>query len=111
MKEFSIDVPVEPPTELKPLFVPIPAEYVEDAYKSDEFIVLVGPQHPGSGHMRIIVKVHGDIIVDAIPDPGYVHRSMEKIAENRLYIQNIPLFERPSIMDNANFNLGYISLN
>ncbi|RLI76282.1 NADH-quinone oxidoreductase subunit D [Archaeoglobales archaeon] len=108
MKEISIDVPVEPPAELKPLFIPIPPEYVEDAYKKDEYLVLVGPQHPGSGHMRIIVRVDGDVIVDAIPDPGYVHRSMEKLAENRLYIQNIPLFERPAIMDNANFNLGYI---
>ena len=31
----------------------------------------VGPQHPGSGHMRIIVKIDGDYIVDADPDPGY----------------------------------------
>ena len=30
----------------------------------------VGPQHPGSGHMRIIVRIDGDYIVDADPDPG-----------------------------------------
>ena len=34
----------------------------------------VGPQHPGSGHMRIILKVDGDYIVHCDPDPGYVHR-------------------------------------
>ena len=34
----------------------------------------VGPQHPGSGHMRIIIKVDGDYIVHCDPDPGYVHR-------------------------------------
>ncbi len=108
MKEYAIDVPVEPPKELRSLFIPIPPEYVEDVYKSDDFLILVGPQHPGSGHMRLIVRVRGDIIQEVIPDPGYVHRSMEKLAENRLYIQNIPLVERPAIMDAANFNLGYI---
>ena len=36
----------------------------------------VGPQHPGSGHMRIIVRIDGDYIVDADPDPGYVHRCL-----------------------------------
>lgn len=106
--EYEIKVPVEPPRELKSYFIPIPPEYVEDTYRSDDFLVLVGPQHPGSGHMRLIVRVHGDIIKEVIPDPGYVHRCVEKVAENRLYIQNIPLVERPSIMDAANLNLGYV---
>ena len=108
MDEYVLDIPVEPPKELRSLFIPIPPEYVEDTYKSDDFLILVGPQHPGSGHMRLIVRVKGDIIQEVIPDPGYVHRSMEKLAENRLYIQNIPLVERPAIMDAPNFNLGYV---
>jgi NADH-quinone oxidoreductase subunit D len=108
MEEYTLDIPVEPPKELRSLFIPIPPAYVEDVYKSDDFLILVGPQHPGSGHMRLIVRVKGDIIQEVIPDPGYVHRSIEKLAENRLYIQNIPLVERPAIMDAANFNLGYI---
>ncbi len=107
-KDYLLEVPVEPPKQLQSLFIPLPPKYVEDAYRSDDFLVLVGPQHPGSGHMRLIVRVHGDIIQEVIPDPGYVHRSIEKLAENRLYIQNIPLVERPAIMDAANFNLGYI---
>lgn len=108
MKEYALDIPVEPPRELRSLFIPIPPEYVEETYRSDDFLILVGPQHPGSGHMRLIVRVKGDIIQEVIPDPGYVHRSIEKLAENRLYIQNIPLVERPAIMDAPNFNLGYI---
>ena len=27
----------------------------------------VGPQHPGSGHMRLIVKIDGDILLTQIP--------------------------------------------
>ncbi|MEG9193937.1 MAG: NADH-quinone oxidoreductase subunit D [Candidatus Methanoglobus sp.] len=108
MKEIAIDVPVEPPKELGSLFLPIPKEYVEEVYRNDEFLILVGPQHPGSGHMRLIVRVKGDVIQEVIPDPGYVHRAIEKIAETRLYVQNIPLVERPAIMDSANLNLGYV---
>ncbi|MFQ6054506.1 MAG: NADH-quinone oxidoreductase subunit D [Methanosarcinales archaeon] len=108
MKEIGPKLQVEPPPEFKSLFLPLPPGYVEEAYKKDEYLVLVGPQHPGSGHMRIIVKLKGDRIVEALPDPGYVHRAMEKLAENRLYIQNIPLLERPAIMDCANFSIGYV---
>jgi len=34
----------------------------------------VGPQHPGSGHFRFVIKLDGDYIVCADPDPGYVRR-------------------------------------
>jgi len=77
--------------------------------KVDERIMTlnVGPQHPGSGHMRIIVKIDGDYIVDADPDPGYVHRGEEKMAEYRNYIQNIPHLERPVIHDSCNVLYPY----
>lgn len=68
----------------------------------------VGPQHPGSGHMRIYVKLNGDIIVDAELDPGYVHRAVEKLSEIRTYMQLIPLVERPAILDSTHMNLGYV---
>ena len=68
----------------------------------------VGPQHPGSGHLRIIVKIDGDYIVDADPDPGYVHRGEEKMAESRNYITNIPHLERPVIHDSCNILYPYV---
>ena len=68
----------------------------------------VGPQHPGSGHMRIIVKIDGDYIVDADPYPGYVHRGEEKMAESRNYITNIPHLERPVIHDSCNILYPYV---
>lgn len=70
--------------------------------------VFIGPQHPTSGHMRFIAELDGDIIVDFIPDMGWVHRTIEKIAETKTYIQIIPLIERQAILDSANYNLGYI---
>jgi len=67
----------------------------------------VGPQHPGSGHMRLIIKVDGDYIVSCDPDPGYVHRGEEKMAEYRNYILNIPHLERPVIHDSCNILYPY----
>lgn len=68
----------------------------------------VGPQHPGSGHMRILVKLNGDIIESCDLDVGYVHRAVEKLGENRNYMHLIPLVERPAILDSIHMNLGYI---
>lgn len=73
-----------------------------------ELTISVGPQHPGSGHFRLIVKVNGDKIVEADPDPGYVHRGEEKLAEYRNYIQNIPHFERPILHDSSNILFAYV---
>ena len=71
--------------------------------KVDERIMTlnVGPQHPGSGHMRLIVQVDGDYIVACDPDPGYVHRGEEKMCEYRNYVTNIPHLERPIIHDSV----------
>jgi NADH-quinone oxidoreductase subunit D len=77
--------------------------------KVDERIMTlnVGPQHPGSGHMRLIVQIDGDYIVGCDPDPGYVHRGEEKMAEYRNYTLNIPHLERPVIHDSCNILYPY----
>ncbi|MCE4611964.1 MAG: NADH-quinone oxidoreductase subunit D [Desulfurococcales archaeon] len=74
----------------------------------DVYEVFIGPQHPGSGHMRIIIRVDGDVIVEADPDIGYVHRTMEKLGEIRGWIKPIPLFERMAIHDACNITLPYV---
>jgi NADH-quinone oxidoreductase subunit D len=70
--------------------------------------VAVGPQHPGSGHCRILIRVDGDYIVSCDPEIGYVHRGCEKIAEYRNYVSNIPHLERPCIADAIHMNWGYV---
>jgi len=74
----------------------------------DLYEVFIGPQHPGSGHMRIIIRVDGDVIVEADPDMGYVHRTMEKLGEGREWIKGIPLYERMAIHDACNVTLPYV---
>ena len=70
--------------------------------------VSVGPQHPGSGHVRLLMRVDGDYIVSVDPDVGYVHRGCEKIAEYRTAVSNIPHLERPCIIDAIHLNWGYV---
>ena len=70
--------------------------------------IAVGPQHPGSGHFRLQLTLDGDIIVDAKPDPGYVHRGEEKMNEYRNYFQNVPHLERPVILDSTNILYPYV---
>ena len=76
--------------------------------QSSTLDVAVGPQHPGSGHCRILIRVDGDYIVSCDPDIGYVHRGCEKIAEHRNYVSNIPHLERPCIPDAIHMNWGYV---
>jgi NADH-quinone oxidoreductase subunit D len=73
-----------------------------------ELTLSIGPQHPGSGHFRLIVSVDGDRITRATPDPGYVHRGVEKQAEYREYLQSIPLLERPVISDSNGSVYAYV---
>jgi NADH-quinone oxidoreductase subunit D len=83
-------------------------QIVKESEEEDRLMTLsVGPQHPGSGHFRFVIKVDGDYIVFCDPDPGYVHRGEEKMCEYRNVIQNIPHLERPVIHDSANINYSY----
>ncbi|MDG6928846.1 MAG: NADH-quinone oxidoreductase subunit D [Nitrososphaerota archaeon] len=69
--------------------------------------VSFGPQHPGSGQFRIILTIDGDIVEEAVPDPGFVHRGVEKMCEYKTYIQNIPHIERPVIHDSSGVLFAY----
>ena len=85
-----------------------PGFKIERKEDSDKYMTLsIGPQHPGSGHMRIVVVVDGDIIVHADPDVGYVHRGEEKMSESRTFVQNIPHIERPVIHDSSGILYSY----
>jgi NADH-quinone oxidoreductase subunit D len=53
------------------------------------------------------IEVQGDIILNAEPDPGFVHRSAEKIAETREYLQNIPMIERQCLPEVSSVALAY----
>ncbi|MBF0490139.1 MAG: NADH-quinone oxidoreductase subunit D [Candidatus Omnitrophica bacterium] len=74
----------------------------------EELIVNMGPQHPSThGVLYLELKLDGEVVLDCVPHLGYLHRSMEKIAENRTYTQFIPFTDRLDYLASMNNNLGY----
>jgi len=52
------------------------------ALETEEMTLNMGPQHPSThGVLRFVVKADGEVMRQAIPDVGYLHRSIEKISE------------------------------
>jgi len=65
------------------------------AIRTEELLLNVGPQHPSThGVFRIVVKIDGEIIKEATPVIGYLHRGTEKLAEDLNYTQIIPYTDR-----------------
>lgn len=63
--------------------------------RTEELLLNVGPQHPSThGVFRIVVKLDGEVITEATPVMGYLHRGTEKIAENLNFTQIIPYTDR-----------------
>jgi NADH-quinone oxidoreductase subunit D len=76
---------------------------------TEEFWVNMGPQHPSThGVLRLELKLSGETVVDGIVHIGYLHRSMEKIAEKRTYTQFIPFTDRLDYLASMNNNLAYV---
>ncbi|MFX1341809.1 MAG: NADH-quinone oxidoreductase subunit D [Promethearchaeota archaeon] len=68
----------------------------------------MGPQHSGTGHLRMKVRLSGDRVIQALPDPGYVHRGAEKLCEANEFFWNIPLLERVCLPDTTPAAWGYV---
>lgn len=61
----------------------------------ERFVVPIGPQHPAlkePGHFEFTVD--GETVTAASARLGYVHRGIEKAAEDRTWVQNLYLMER-----------------
>ncbi|MEM3056488.1 MAG: nickel-dependent hydrogenase large subunit, partial [Candidatus Bathyarchaeia archaeon] len=67
-----------------------------------------GPQHPMSGQTRILIDVDGEVVHRLIADLGFTHRGIEKILENRTFLQGLVPIERMAMVDTANIGLGYV---
>jgi NADH-quinone oxidoreductase subunit D len=62
---------------------------------TDRMTVIMGPQHPFShGLWTLKVEIDGEIVTDAEPIVGYLHRGWEKECENRIYPKIVPMADR-----------------
>jgi NADH-quinone oxidoreductase subunit D len=75
---------------------------------STELVLNMGPQHPSThGVLRVILKLDGEKVLGTDCVIGYLHRGVEKIAENRTYAQFNPYVDRMDYVAAISNGLGY----
>ncbi|EQC50793.1 NADH dehydrogenase subunit D family protein [Bacteriovorax sp. DB6_IX] len=68
----------------------------------------MGPQHPAThGVLRVEIKTDSEIVAEATPYLGYLHRCMEKHCEHLDYRGVIPFVDRMDYLAAMNMELGY----
>jgi NADH-quinone oxidoreductase subunit D len=82
---------------------------VRDEFGLETLDMNMGPQHPAMhGLLRLILELDGETVVRCDPVMGYLHRSKEKISENRMYPAIIPITDRIDYMNNIAMEYGYV---
>jgi len=73
-----------------------------------EMVLNMGPQHPSThGVLRVILKLDGEKVLGTECIIGYLHRGVEKIAENRTYAMFNPYVDRMDYVAAVSNGLGY----
>src|SRR5919199_870947 len=81
---------------------------VRDEFGLETIDMNMGPQHPAMhGLLRLILELDGETVVRCDPVMGYLHRSKEKISENRMYPAVIPITDRLDYFNNIAMEYGY----
>lgn len=76
--------------------------------KTETYTLNMGPQHPSThGVLQVVLELDGELVVQAVPHMGYLHRGIEKLAESRTYAQFIPYTDRLDYVSSMGNNLGY----
>jgi len=89
--------------------VQIPTGAQADAVREGDLLTLnMGPQHPSThGVFRMVLTLDGETVVACRPVMGYLHRSVEKLAETRTYLQDIIFTDRLDYLAPMTTNLPY----
>jgi len=81
---------------------------VQGDLRTEEMLVNMGPQHPAThGVLRLVLRTDGEMVLEAIPHIGYLHRCAEKIGENLQPYQYIPYTDRMDYLSGMNNNQGF----
>lgn len=75
---------------------------------ANELVINMGPQHPAThGVLRVKLKLDGERVMGLECVIGYLHRGVEKIAENRTYQQFAPYVDRMDYVAAVTNGMGY----
>ncbi len=77
--------------------------------RTTEMLLNMGPQHPSThGVLRVVLELDGERVSKAIPDLGYLHRGVEKLAEGLHYMQVLPHTDRLDYVCAMTNNYAYV---
>jgi NADH-quinone oxidoreductase subunit D len=82
---------------------------VTDRALSGETILLnMGPQHPSThGVLRLLLELDGEMVINCIPDIGFLHTGIEKNMEAKTYEKAEVMTDRMDYLNTVGNNLVY----
>ena len=99
----------EPATAELPEGVVLGEESQLPLLRTEELMLSMGPQHPSThGVLKVILELEGERIVRATPVMGFLHRGVEKLAEDGTYMQFIPHTDRLDYVCAMYNNFAYV---
>jgi NADH-quinone oxidoreductase subunit D len=67
-----------------------------------------GPQHPATHTtLRLVLKLDGERVIDALPDIGYLHSGFEKLGESLDYNQYVTVTDRMNYISPMTNNVAW----
>jgi NADH-quinone oxidoreductase subunit D len=74
----------------------------------ETMLLNMGPQHPSThGVLRLLLELDGEIVVNCIPDIGFLHTGIEKNMEHKNYQQAEVMTDRIDYLNPIGNNLVY----
>jgi len=78
------------------------------AIEGETVLLNMGPQHPSThGVLRLLLELDGEIVVNCIPDVGFLHTGIEKNMEAKTYEQAAVMTDRLDYLNTIGNNLAY----
>jgi NAD(P)H-quinone oxidoreductase subunit H len=88
----------------------IPGVSEERDFETDDMVVNIGPQHPSThGVLRLVTTLNGEVVKAMEPVVGYLHRSKEKMGENRSLFQYQPTIDRVEYLSSFYDHLAFVN--
>ncbi len=80
----------------------------ERAIQGETMLLNLGPQHPSThGVLRLLVELDGEVVINAIPDIGFLHTGVEKNMEAKTYLKAEVMTDRLDYLNPLGNNLAY----
>src|SRR4030043_1480239 len=78
------------------------------ALQGETVLLNMGPQHPSThGVLRLLLELDGEVIVNCLPDVGFLHTGIEKNMESKRWEIAHVMTDRADYLNNTGNNLVY----